>query len=84
MNTGYQLRRAAGICWLIDMEQGGVPFKKPIPVNEMGADLWELLETGQKEAAVEKLCKEYRIEREEAARDVEMFLDDLRKHGISL
>ena len=78
----YQLRRAAGVCWLIDMEQKGVPFQKPIPVNEMGAEIWELLVCGQRDRIVEKLCEEYQIERVEVIQDVEYFIKDLEKHGI--
>ena len=35
--TLYQLRYAAGIYWLLDMSQPGYPYRKPLPLNEMGA-----------------------------------------------
>lgn len=80
--VSYQLRKAAGVYWLIDMDQKGVPFKKPIPVNEMGADIWRLLEQGNKEEAAEWLCEEYEIGQEQAAHDMELFLYELRQRGI--
>ena len=43
----YQLRKAAGIYWLMDMEQEGIPYRKPIPVNDTGADIWTLHEAGK-------------------------------------
>ena len=66
------------------MEQAGVPFEKPIPLNELGADVWRMLEQGQKDGIVEKLCQEYQIGREQAAQDVEQFLADLSRRGISV
>lgn len=80
----YQLRKAAGIYWLIDRKQEGVPFRKPVTLNEMGADIWRLLMKMQKNQVVENLCGEYQINREQAERDIEQFLDELRKYGISV
>lgn len=78
----YQLRQAAGVYWLIDMEQTGVPFVKPVPVNEMGAGIWKLLNGVQEDQVAEILCREYGIGREQAVQDVKHFLKDLKKHGI--
>ena len=54
----YQLRRAAGRYWLLDMEQEGVPYRRPLCMNEMGAAVWELLVRGlDREGIVEELCR---------------------------
>ena len=44
--TLYQLRYAAGIYWLLDMSQPGYPYRKPLPLNEMGASIWRMMEKG--------------------------------------
>ena len=58
----YQLRRAAGVYWLLDMEQDGLSCERPIMLNECGAFLWQRFRDGKtKEAAVQELCAEYEI-----------------------
>ena len=53
----YQLRRAAGVYWLLDMEQDGLSCERPIMLNECGAFLWQRFRDGKtKEAAVQELC----------------------------
>lgn len=80
----YQLRHAAGVYWLIDMEQDGVPFQKPVCINEAGALIWQLLEAGQADSIVDRLCEEYPISPEEAAEDAAQFRRDLEAQGISI
>lgn len=82
--TRYQLRRAAGMYWLIDMEQEGVPFRKPLAMNQVGADIWRMLRDGEEGGIAAALCREYRVDAEEAARDVEEFRRTLRERGISI
>ena len=78
---GFQLRNAAGIYWLIDMEQEGVPYRKPIPVNETGAKIWSLREMGKSQSEIAKeLAECYGISVEEAAADVEAFFAMIMKH----
>lgn len=80
----YQLRHAAGLYWLIDMEQKGVPFKRPVPMNEVGAVIWNMLQEGQRDRIADRLCMEYQVSREQAAQDVEQFLKNLSRHGVSI
>ena len=81
----YQLRSAAGSFWILDMRQEGVPYRKPLAVNEVGADIWKLLEQqkGEEEIA-DILCRKYRADREEVRRDIVQFQRDLRGNGISI
>ena len=86
-NTGniaehrFCMRHAAGIYWLIDMEQEGVPYKKPIPVNETGAKIWNLREMGKSRGEIAEVLAEcYGISREEAGEDVEAFFSMVNKH----
>ncbi len=79
----YQLRYAAGLYWLLDMEQEGIPCKKPLAINNMGADIWRLIEKGEKpEDIAGKLSKEYQIDREVIRDDISCFLKQLEEYGI--
>ncbi|MCC8137166.1 MAG: PqqD family protein [Clostridiales bacterium] len=84
INERYQLRHAAGLSWLLDMEQPGVPYVKPVPVNEMGAEIWELHRKGKSvDEIVSWLCASCGISPEQASADVTEFLEMLKAHGIS-
>lgn len=79
----YQLRYAAGRYWLLDMEQEGIPYVRPLMTNEAGACIWKMVEQGfDREQIVESLCQEYSVEREVAAADVEQFLRLLETDGV--
>ena len=64
----YQLRYAAGIYWLLDMSQPGYPYRKPLPLNEMGAAIWTMMEKGlDLEEISADLAAEYGISQEEVS-----------------
>lgn len=89
-NTGqtgqrYQLRHAAGLYWLLDMEQTGALYTDPIPLNEVGARLWELLASGKSASEVcEWLCETYELSSEQAQQDVQEFIEQLRSKEVAL
>lgn len=84
-NCRYQLRRAAGLYWILDMEQEGVPYRKPVPINEPGADIWKLQVQGYDEREIaEILCKQYEREKDEVLADVLQFRSQLEECGIFL
>ena len=79
----YQLRHAAGMYWLLDTCQEGIPYKKPLSMNEAGADLWNMMMQGlSQEQIAERLSREYGIAGEAARMDVEQFQMQLAEHGI--
>lgn len=81
----YQLRHAAGLYWLIDIGQSGVPYISPVPLNECGAKIWELIESGRSMGGIcEQLSSMYEIPLEQARRDVDGFIDQLRDRHIDL
>ncbi len=81
--SSYQLRYAAGLYWLLDMEQSGVPYRKPLAVNEVGADIWKLLEQGEEEEKIaEKLSAEYQVSPEAIREDITQFRRQLEQAGI--
>ena len=49
MSARFQLRHAAGIYWLLDMEQEIGTYKKPLPMNEAGAEIFKLMQEGKKQ-----------------------------------
>lgn len=81
----YRLRHAAGLYWLVDIEQSGVPYISPVPLNECGAKIWELIESGTSTAGIcEQLSGMYDIPLDQARRDVNDFFDQLRSRHVDL
>ncbi len=81
----YQMRYAAGEYWILDMEQEGLPYKKPLSVNEVGAAIWKMMERGMKQEEIaDCLCREYGEEREIILEDVAAFQKMLLKSGYFL
>lgn len=83
--SSYQLRYAAGIYWLLDMSQSGIPYRKPLALNEVGARIWSLYAQGGGEDEIaEELCAEYRVERDLILEDMAQFRSRLEQYGIRL
>ena len=81
----YQIRQAAGMYWLLDMEQPGIPNRQPVLLNETGAAFWKLLAQGKPEDEVASvIASEYGVSREEIRQDVEQFLQKLRSQGVTI
>mgnify|MGYP002573338553 FL=1 len=81
----YQIRQAAGMYWLLDMEQSGIPYRQPVLLNETGAAFWKLLAQGKPEDEVASvIASEYGVSREEIRQDVEQFLQKLRSQGVTI
>lgn len=83
MQTAYQLREAAGAYWLINMEQKGLPFEKPLMLNQCGALIWKEYSAGKAVGEIAgKLQQLYGIGPTEAEADVRDFIGQLRVQGI--
>lgn len=79
----YRLRQAGGVYWLLDISQPGVPYKEPIVLNEVGADIWKLLQEGySEEKIIYQISTEYGVDSEIATQDVRDFFEELRKRKI--
>lgn len=79
----YQLRQAAEAFWLLDMEQEGIPYRKPLMLNQAGAEIWLLFKQHKSSSEIAAaLCSEYGISLKEALEDTEEFLEKLQKYGI--
>ncbi len=78
MEKQYIVKEAAGIFWLIDVSQEGVPYHEPLQINEIGADIFHMLQKHMKtNEIIDKLCEEYDALREVIAQDVQEFIDKL-------
>lgn len=79
----YQLRYAAGLYWLLDMQQSGDSYIHPVPLNEGGAQLWKLFERGMSEAEVCRwLSEAYDLPPEQAQKDVRGFIAQLKNQKV--
>lgn len=78
--SDYQLRYAAGMYWLLNVKQRGFDYIRPLCLNESGAYLWQMLCEGMDKMKIaDRLCNEFGLECEEALKDVEDFLEQLKK-----
>ncbi len=83
--SGYRLRYVAGLYWLLDITQPGVPYQKPVPLNETGAEFFRLFAGGStKEEIAGMCCREFGLSKEEALQDIEQFQMDLRRQGVRI
>jgi len=81
----YQLRKAAGLYWLLDMEQSGAKRQEPVVLNESGAFIWKQYESLQSETAVaEALSREFGLSVQEGLSDIRQFFQQLREQGMVL
>ena len=81
----YVLRYAAGQYWLLDTLQPGVPYKGPLRMNAMGAEIWNLLEKRYStEQIISTLGAEYEAAPTEIKADVLQFINQLKIYGVKI
>lgn len=82
-DKSYQLRHAAGRYWLLDMQQDGLVYHKPIELNECAAFIWEMcVRRRTQEEIASELQKNYGIPIEQAREDTQQFIMRLREQGL--
>lgn len=82
LKEGFVLRQVAGSWIVLPVGAASVDFNGMVSLNETGAQLWKALENGGDRAALaDVLTAEYEVERTEAERHVEEFLETLQKVG---
>lgn len=82
LNENFALRQIAGTWVAIPTGDAAVDFTGILNLNESGAMLWKVLETGgDRDALVAALTGEYNVDRDTAAADVEEFLGRLVQAG---
>ena len=79
----YHLRYAAGLYWLLDTWQEGVPYKRPLTMNEVGADIWRMMvQKYSRQQIVDALSREYQVSSELVEQDLMQFQAQLAEFGI--
>ena len=80
---GYQLRFAAGVYWLLDMRQNPNAYKRPMSMNEMGAEIWRLMQQNHSiDGIAVMLSKEYDADVTEIKEDIIQFHKQLNAYGV--
>lgn len=81
----YQLREAAGRYYLLDMEQSGMPYKRPMEMNAIGTEIWKMIqEDYTTEDIVLKLAEEYEADVADIREDVLQFQKNLTMYGVKI
>lgn len=81
----YQLRHAAGQYWLLDMKQSGIPYRQPMSMNDIGAEIWGMMAEGlNRDEIIRRLSEEYEAEPEEIRQDVLQFQKSLAAYGVAI
>lgn len=79
----FVLREIAGDYVIIPTGKTVLTFNGLITVNEVGADLWKMLQSDVTfEDLVQGILKEYDVDEETAREDIQEFLDTLIRGGI--
>lgn len=79
-NDQFILRTIAGDHLLIPVGENAISVKGMIVLSESGALIYEKLKDGcSKEDLISKLTTEYEVSEEEALRDTEAFLNQMRQ-----
>ena len=82
IREGFMLREVVRDHVVVPVGKASTVLNGIIRLNNSGVLLWGLLQDGTDEKSlVEKLKEEYGISEEQAARDVGVFLDTLKKVG---
>lgn len=85
IDNTYMLRYAAGNYWLLDMSQEGIPYKRPMTLNEVGAKIWEMMVDEYCITEMSnKLAAEYDISETEIEEDIKLFMKQLRAYGVRI
>ena len=83
IKEGFILREVAGSYLVVAVGARVKDFNGMVNLNETGAFLWKLLEKGaEKEEMTEALLKEYDVQKEVAAADVNAFTTKLAEAGL--
>ena len=79
-NENFILRQTADLTIILPVGEASVHFPGMISVNETGAMLWELLrEPCNAQSLALELTRVYEVELDRAQREVDIFLEQLRR-----
>lgn len=79
----FVLREIAGDYVIIPTGKTALAFNGLITVNEVGADLWKMLQSDVTfEELLQGILEEYEVDEETAREDIREFLEKLQQGGI--
>lgn len=85
LDNCYTLRCAAGRYWLLNTAQPGIPYKKPLCLNEVGARIWEMMTGEYTYSEISRiLAEEYEVSQEEITEDVLLYVKQLKAYGVKI
>ena len=85
ISEDFVLRQVADTWVVLPLKSDTVDFNGMIRLNGSGALLWKTLEQGAtREELVQALTSRYDVSQEQAARDVDEFIETLNKVGCLL
>lgn len=83
IKEGYILRNVAGNNVVVPIGKATIDFNGIMSLNETGAFLFEKLIAGtSREQLVDDLISAYDVEKVQAAKDVETFLEKIEREGL--
>ena len=82
LNKNFILRQVADTWVVLPLAEATVDFSAVMTLNGSGVLLWQTLERGaDREGLVAALTAEYEVDAQEAAADVDAFLEKLARIG---
>lgn len=83
INGTYILRKIAGDTVLVPVGEASLKLNGIISLNPTGELIWTGLEQGKDRAAIlADILEEYDVTEEEAAADLDAYLNELKKNGL--
>lgn len=83
IKPGYILREVMNVFVVLGIGSETYMPNQIMSLNETGAFLWNSLKSETtEEVLVEQMIREYEVDKETAAKDVDAFLSQLRENGL--
>lgn len=83
IKDSYVLRSVAGENLIVPVGGNNINFNSAMTLNETGAFLWQLLTADTtRDALIAAMTKEYDIDADTAAKDIDIFITSLKEHSI--
>lgn len=83
IKDGFLMRELSGRYVVVPVGTEENQFRGMVQMNKVGAFLWKSLQSDkEKEELVEELLAQYQVDREDARRDVDIFVEKLKAAGI--
>lgn len=83
IRDGFILRNIAGSFIVVPIGKENIDFNGMMSLNQTGAFIFEKLQNGiEKEELVEALICEYDVSKEQAEKDIEIFIQKVEREGL--